>query len=398
VLPVRRLSFARPRVGYRVAVQAKDGASQLRHRLQHRRERSRSEVFLMMRSDAALQRCRAARLLLAAVVLPAACDVPTGLPRLEPRFVLPLEGTSIPVSQLLPAGVIASGDVFRLALAPTSARRSLGEICGSPCASLHGQVAPKPAFTGTVTGTVPLPAGVAAAVLASGSVTVAVSHSFDFDPLRPQGSTTGGTLQAVVRSGSRQLGTTTIDQAFPRGTQLLRTIQLTPGELAGPVEVQVTLQSPTGDPAAIDTAALLTVQVAPGAIDVAAVTASVTNRQVGVQPFTLDLTRVEEELRRRTRGGTLALTLANPFGVTGELELRLLAPQTGTDLRRPVQVAPGTTTQRLALSEQELHGLLGARVEVTLAGPLGTAAPVVLQPGQELGLTTRLELTLEIGS
>jgi hypothetical protein len=352
----------------------------------------------MMRSSAAPHRCRAFRLLLAAVVLPAACDVPTGLPRLEPRFVVPLEGTSIPVAQLLPGGVTPAGDVFRLALAPTTARRSLGGICGTPCASAHGQVAPKPAFTGTVTGVVPLPAGVSAAVLASGLLTVAVSHSFDFDPLRPQGSTTGGTLQAVVRSGTRQLGTATIDQAFPRGTQVLRTIQLTPGELTGPVEVQLTLQSPAGGPVLIDTAAVLTAQLSPGTVEVVAVTAGVTNRLVAIQPLTLDLTRVEEELRRRSRGGTLVLTLANPFGVTGELELRLHAPQTGTELRRPVQVAAGTTTQRVTISEQELNGLLGARVQVSLAGPLGAAAPVMLRPGQELGLTTRLELTLEIGS
>jgi hypothetical protein len=345
-----------------------------------------------------LRRGSAAALLAAAAALTlGACDVPTALPRLEPRFVMPLEETVIRVDELLPAGVTAHAGAFRLALAPATVQGSLGQLCGSPCGTVHQLVLPKPEFTGVFTVTLSLPADVAAAVLASGAAQVAVHHTFDFDPLRPAGATSNGTLQAVVRSGARQLGSATADQSFPAGTTISRTIPLEPGLVSGPVEVRVTIHSPAGSPVFVDTAKAMTVTVTPTDISITELTALVTGRPISVQPATLDLTGVEIDVRKRVRGGALVLIMDNPFAVGGTLQLRLFAPTTAADIQRAVQVTPGATTQRIELGAQEVALLLGARVEVTLAGPVSATSPIVLRPNQEVRLSTRFELVLEIG-
>jgi hypothetical protein len=353
-----------------------------------------------LRAHACRSRLRAggAAALLMGTLLLTACDLPTSLPRLEPRFVLPVDDGSILVDELLPAGVTSTGTAFLLDLQPVTVQRTLGQMCGAPCFAVQGLVAPKPAFTHSFSTSHVLPADVSAAVLASGSIEVTARHSFDFDALRPQGALENGTLQIAVRSGGRLLGSATVDQPFPRTTTVSRTIALAAGEIAGPVEVQLTLASPAGGPVRIENGAALTVSVRPGVLQAEEVRTVLRSRTVAMQPLVVDLTGVEDELRFRARSGALVITIVNPFAVSGQLELRLHAPGSGVDYRRPVQVAPGTTTQRVALAAEELSWLLGFEVHVSVTGPLSSGATAVtLRPGQQVSLATRLELVLEIG-
>jgi hypothetical protein len=336
---------------------------------------------------------------LAAALALTACDFPTALPRFEPRFVMPIDSTTIRVSELLPTGVSATDTTFVLSLAPVSIQKSLADMCGTPCQLLQGRVAPKPAFSYSFATPLALPADISGAVLSNGSVEVSASHTFDFDPLRPQGSTRNGTLTIIVRSGGRQIGSAIMDQPFPRHTQVVRTVGITPGDLDGDIDVQLILDSPAGDPVMIDNAAHVHVTARPGALHVAEVRAVVRERTVAMQPLVVDLSGVDDDIRWRARSGALVLRLSNPFDVSGELQLKLYSPQSGADYNFPVVIAPGETTQRIELTWDEMYRILGFQVNVSLAGPVsGGGGTITLRPGQVISLSSRLELVLEIGS
>lgn len=336
--------------------------------------------------------------LLLAGALGAGCEFPTAAPRFQSRFLLPLEETRVSAAELLPAGVVATGSGFAITVGAVSTQRTLGQMCGQPCTQRQSLVTPKPAFTDVVTLSLPLPPEVAGGTITGGNLNVTLSHSFNFDPLRPAGATQTGSIGLVVRSSGVTLGSATIDQAFPRTAPATRSIPLA-GPVAGPVQLVLTLVSPAGGNVVIDNASSFVVSL-PGTV----VTASearvlVQNRGISAQPMTLDLTGVDGGIRDRVRGGALVLVLSNPFAVAGTLQLRLQAATSGADIVRPVQVAPAGTTQRLELTQEELRSLLGHRVTATVAGPVsGTAGPITVRPEQELVLVPRLDLILEIGS
>jgi hypothetical protein len=332
-----------------------------------------------------------------AVLLPAACDIPTQLPRFEPRFVVPVEGTGLGVGDLLPASVTQTGTAFRVNIPGASTQLTLGDMC-EPCRGAHLAVVPKPAFTHGFSVTAALPQQVASAVVAAADVQVRVRHSLGFDPLQPTGRTENGTLTLTVTSGGRQLGTAVVTGPLPPGADLLRTISLAPGDIAGPLELLVVLVSPAGGPVLINRDALFRVDVLPTAVTASEARVVVTGRQVSVRPFQVDLTGMDEELRGRVRSGALIMVMDNPFAVGGALQLRLRV-QDGADIQRNVNVAAGRTSQRVELSQQEIRSLLGQWVNVSLTGPVsGTAGPVTVRPGTEITLEPRLELVLEIGS
>jgi hypothetical protein len=336
--------------------------------------------------------------LIAAALLAGACDIPTGLPRFEPRFLLPLDRTSVSVAQLLPAGLAADGATFRLDLPAVTILRTLGQMCGAACLPLQGRTAPKPAFSYAFTTTHVLPGDVLTASLTAGAVQFSATHDLGFDPLRPAGAVEGGQLRITVRSGLRELGSLVISEPFPSGTTLTRTVALASGDISGSVEVEVSLASPAGSSTRIDNTSSLTVTITPTGLPVGEASIVVRDRPISMEPLVVDLSHLEDDLRYRARGGALVLTVENPFAVSGELELRLQAPGSGADYRKPVQLVPGQSTVRVPLTGEELSWLLGFEVTVTLTGPVGSGgSPVTVQPGQEARVGTRLELVLGIG-
>jgi hypothetical protein len=336
--------------------------------------------------------------MLAAALLAAACEFPTATPRFESRFLVPLEATRMEVSELLPSGVVVAGNQFRVTVAAAAAQRSLGEMCGSECTALQGQQAPKPAFTFAFDIAQALPADVQGAVISEGTATVTLSHSFDFDPLRPPGSAQNGTISITVRSGGETLGTATIDQTFPRITPITRTVQLA-GRVGGGIEVGIALVSPAGGTVLINNSAPLSVSVAATVVSASEAQVVVNNRPVTVRPASLDLTGIDEGVRDRVRRGALVLEMANPFAVTGVMQLRLHAAASGADIRRTVQVQPDRTTQRIDLTKEEIESLLGHTVTATVTGPVSApGGTITVRPDQQLVLTPRLDVFLEFGS
>jgi hypothetical protein len=336
---------------------------------------------------------------LAAMLAVGACDVPTGLPIFESRWVVPLETTQVSVSELLPDALIVVNGEFRIAIPPATAQRTLGVVCGTPCVALQGLQAPKPAFTDSFVVTTAMPSDVVSAMVTGGAVLVTLLHRFDFDPLRPAGSTENGTITLTLRNDGRIVGTAVIDQPFPRDVPISSSVALNPGALSGPIEMRVVLSSPAGAAVTIDNAAVLTVTLAPGIIASDEAQIAVQQQLIASQPSELDLTGVDGELRDRVRRGSLQLVVDNPFDVAGELQLRLQAATSGADISRSVAVLPGASAQTVELTLDELRALLGHRVTAGLGGRVSaTAQAVTVRPGQEVTVAPRLDLVLEIGS
>jgi hypothetical protein len=326
-----------------------------------------------------------------------ACDFPTSLPRFETRVAIPFDETRLAVSQLLPAGVTTSANSFLVSVPAASAQRTLGQMCGAPCLTAQGQQVAKPAFTDVFSVTTALPEDVVAATLASGSATLTVSHTFTFDPLQAApGSTQSGVLRVIVRSGTRDVARDSILPPFTG--PITRSLALAPGIVTGALITEITIVSPAGGTVAIDNAAGIAVTVTPGTVVASEAQVRVQSRPVSAEALSVDLTRVDADLRDRVQSGALVVAVDNPFAVAGDFELRVTAPAV-VDVRGAARVAPGTTTVRVDLARDEIRALLGRVVSLSLSGTAdGTADAVTVRPADAMRLSPRLTLMLEIGS
>lgn len=329
------------------------------------------------------------------VLVLAGCDIPTAAPHWETLWVLPGPDLSLGVADIVPAevGVDEAANLFELNLSPFQFSRSLGEFC-LPCIPFNGVIVPKPAFTATFQGGTDFPADLLSAELVSGSVRVTAGHDFDFDPLRPS-ATARGYLVVEASSGGIVLARDSLDGStvsFAPGAELIRTLQLSPTTIAGPIEVQVTLHSPHGDPVRIDTSDRVTFLVALQGVRLSEVRIRVTNQQFSSTTAALELNDEGDELLDRVRDSAIRLTMDNPFELSGSLDLRIVGA--GLSIQRSIQVQPGTTEARVELSAAELRAILQAtevRLEVsgTVTSP---ASGILVRPDDRIEITTEYEL------
>ena len=342
--------------------------------------------------------------LLAAVALLAACDIPTHAPNWETRWIVRAEDTTIPVESFLPGTVTAvDGTEFAISVSGGGISRSLGELC-SACAAFNGTTVPKPAFTTTLQSEVPFPVDLDSLVLTGGTIQVRVANHLGFDPIRPAAAagSARGQITITVRNAGVVLGSHTIDggvTSFPPGAVRIETVTLAaaglPRTIGGTVGLEVMIVSPTGDPVAINTAESISMEAADAEVRATAAMVRVHGRTVTADPMTLDLSGLEAELTDRVLRGALLLDIDNPFAIGGVLTATLSAP--GVTLVRPLDVAPGISQARLSFSGDELRSLFGpAPVSLSVTGPL-SAVPVGLvtvRPAQQLTAAGRLELFL----
>lgn len=336
--------------------------------------------------------------------LAAGCDIPTDAPIIENRWFVPVDGDTIPVADLLPADVTVQGGLFRIAVAPVTASRTLGQLC-SACVPAEGTTIPKPAFTGVVTATVALPATVASAVTgAGGQVTVRLEHNLTFDPLRPS-ATARGQAVIAIRAGSATLGTLTIDgatTAFPAGTPLVRSVPLAAGvTVTGAATVEATITSPVGDPVLILNARSVSVTATAQPVTATEANVQVRNEPVSTGPNALDVSGVSDDIVSRATGAVAEAILASPLAVGGPVTIRF--QQGATDLIAPkqVQVTGGDETVAVPLTQDETRTLLTAgTVTLSSSGTFsGTGAGNVTRvtPADLIVVQPRLVLTLRFG-
>jgi hypothetical protein len=336
-----------------------------------------------------------------AVVLLAACDFPTEVPRWEQTWVLPAEAVSIEVADVLPAGIGVTAD--RSAFVATSTgidlSTTLGELCPE-CAPADGMVAPKPAFTATLPGTASLPGDLLAADLAGGTMSVALEHTFSFDPIRPAGpGGQTGYLVLTLTSGGNVVARDSVsgnDRAFPANSPLAVNIPVAHTTVAGDLAFEVRIHSPAGPPTLIRASDRLTVNVAPTELRIARATVRATGLEVAPTRESMDFD-MDTTMLDRIQRGAIRFHVQNPWELSGSLGIRF--EFSGRSIERVVPVQPGSFQHRLEFTGQELRDILGApAVDLVTWGTVSaTGGAVTLRPDQVLVLETEFELVILVG-
>jgi hypothetical protein len=331
----------------------------------------------------------------------AGCDFPTEAPSLEPRWVFPVETTTLDVDELLPTDVTVQVGNFAMAVGEFFVTRTLGDVCAA-CAAANGLTVPKPAFTAQFAVDQSLPADVVSATLAGSSVDVTIQNGFSFDPIRlPSGATGTITVTLTDGPGGAQVGQIVIDGAtetLATGASVTKSTTLT-GTVGNTVTGVVDLDSPAGAPTDlvdIDTAQGFTVTVTPGDVLVSAVTVNVDALIVELEPEPVD-TDLDEGMTDRIQEGTLILSIANPFGVSlsGSLNLgTVLNPHTKS-FSIPSSATSDVTISYTGAELQEVFRDTG--VQFWGSGTISAPGPITVTPGQSVTLEASIDLIILIG-
>lgn len=334
-----------------------------------------------------------------ALVLLGACDIPTELPKWNTTFIVQAENTTLSVGQLLPSTVTpnATNTAFTLSLAPATFSQTLGQLC-TACAAFNGTTAPKPAFIGTFTTAIALPAEVRSAQLTGGTLNLSIQNGFTFDPLRPAAASRGE-ITITITSNGVTIGSQTISgtaTALPAGGTLNAAIPLTAGTIANTVDVSVTVDSPAGDPAPMNANDRISATASPSGLTISSAQVTVNSRQVNAAAVTLDLANVDNFIIDHVQGGSLLLTISNPFGVTGPLTLTFAGG--AQTITKSVNLGPGTSNLEVVFTAAELRALLGHSVTMTVTGRVSAAGSVNVTPAQILTVDARLKLLLGPGN
>ncbi len=314
---------------------------------------------------------------LAVVLLTAACDIPTELPKWNPTFAVPLEGTSIPVAQLLPSSVQIRSGAFVLSPAPITFQAQLGAFC-LPCRQLSSQIVPKPEFDAALIIPLPFPADVIEATVTGGWIHFSIRNGFSFDPVRPGGAQTGmlaieiQTMNGAVRGSYTLSG---VERGFPPATTITDSISISAGSATAGFQVRLHVHSPAGPPVRVDPQQSLQLTVTPRELAVSEARVLVENRQVTAQQLQLNLTGVDEFIIRRVRGGKLVLAIQNDLVVGGTFTLNItggFAP-----VAKTITLTEGATTVEVTLTEPELESILGRSVVASISGIITSSAALV---------------------
>ena len=340
------------------------------------------------------------------MAIAAGCDVPSSPPRWETRWIVPAESTTIDVASMAPNGITVSDDRSELlvAIAGDGVSVTLGDICPA-CAAFNGQTVPKPAFTATIGATTTFPADIDSVTLTRGFVEVRVTNGMSFDLLRPSAAPGSpvGTLVVTVRGSGAVIALRSISgtvKSLAPGTTLVDTLIFDPAALprtiGSPVETEVSISSPAGDPVTINTAQSLTVTVGDASVGVSSARIRLQGRTVSSDAITLDLADLDPAITDRVTSGALLLEIDNPFDVAGNLMANIGAP--GVMLNRPLPLAPGHSSPTLSFTGDELRSLFGqpevtfsAMGDVTAIDPSGM---ITVTPSMVLTVRSRLELYL----
>lgn len=328
------------------------------------------------------------------LILLSACDLPTQVPMVEQRWIVPVKETIIRVDEFLPNEVRSQGAAFSLQISPFSAGRSLGELCAA-CLPLQGQTTAVPSFQGTVEAVQGLPTDVALATVSSGSLQVAVDNGLSFDPLVGGGDIT---LAVTDVSTGRTLAQTVLSAPLPPGGTATRTLTLAPGAVGPSLSVRAQIRSPGGQVAAIQTGQRVSVRITPAPLTVSEVRVNVSNKRVNLDPVDLDVKDMDATVLDKIEAGGAILELTNPFGVAVSFTLDIQYPGGKVSKNLTISGAPASTVT-LSYSGGELRSFLGkAGVRLSGSGTVGSAAGyITLRPQQQVRLKPKLDITVRIG-
>ncbi len=321
-----------------------------------------------------------------------ACDVPTEPPMFEPRWVIPADGTSLALDELLPAGVTEAGNVFDISVNPVSTSETLGNLCGNPCQLANGMSAPVPNFQGSFLSTRSLPGDVESAEISGGTIDVVITNGFSFDPLQNAGSTV--TISIADHLTGDVLGELTLDDTdtLTPGATVSESISLQQGSVTGPLRATASVDVIGGQTAVIDVTDVIDVSATIQSLLVSSVTVDVGSRSVSIESRELEFEDVPEDVVDRIVSGAVVMEIDNPFAVTfdGTLEI-------GTT-SKPFSISgDGPSTVTIEYTGAELRSFFDES-GVSLSGDgVANGTSVVIRPGQEILFEATLDFTLLIG-
>ena len=338
------------------------------------------------------------------MVAAAACDIPTELPELESRWIVPAEETRFGVAELLPGAVTLAPDnaAFIVDFDPIMFSQTLGSICAA-CVAADGLTVPKPAFVGGFSSTIGFPAEVTAVNIVGGSVQIEVTNGFNFDPIRPASGVFGSLeLTLTDDADGDVIGSLTIDgedQAFAPSSTIMTSIVLGATSVEGGIETTILVDSPAGDPVTVDASSLLSVDATPMDVRVASVEIDVANQSVDLDPVDLDLEDLDTDLIERVESGSFILDVVNPFAVAADFDLQISGP-TITTIQKSASIGPeAESSVIITFSGAEIRSFLGQPNVVLTGGAVvdSGAGTIVVNPGQELVLEAALDLGIRSG-
>lgn len=319
------------------------------------------------------------------------CEVPTGLPELEQRWIVPIEETSLSVDELLPDGVSISGGNFSVAIDPFATNETLLILCAN-CAARNGLTEPAPAFASSFSVSENLPANVTAAQIASGTIQIVITNGLSFDPIAG-----GGTFTVTLSDGDggAQLGQVVVDgatESMPGNSSRTETLSIGSASIGTTFFASVSVVSVGGQVTTIDITDEITVTATTTSLLVSSATVTVASQSVDFDPVELDIGDIDSDITDHIQSGTLILDVVNPFGVSVDGTLNI-GPTT-----KSFSIASGSTSSTsINYTSSELQSFLG-QDNITFSGS-GTASggSVTVSPGQEMLIEATLDMTIRIG-
>ncbi len=356
---------------------------------------------------------RAAVLVLAGTL--AACEIPSEAPILQQTWIVPGDSVTVSVAQLLPTnvGLNVGGTAFTVAIpSPSNFNATLGTLCGQPaCQSGATVVAPVPAFTsgaGTLATNVTFPAGVTAATVSGGTLTLSILNNLGFDPLRPNGAVAPfGSFAVTLTSGATTSTTTFLGatRTMANAATTAFAVTLPVGVYTGSIAVSVTFTVPAGGNASLSSGNSLSVSAAMSGLTLTQAAVAVTNKLVNTSPSAFDLEGAD--FADQVESGGLLLDIVNPFTASASMSVVIAAPAQGgagaVSISKSLTIlGTPSSTATIILSKLELQSLLGkSNVTMAVTGTAtGTGAgnTVTVTPTQRITLRTRVQLVLNVGA
>lgn len=320
-----------------------------------------------------------------------ACDVPTEPPMFEPRWIVPVDETSLSVDELLPASVAVSGDAFDVSVDPVSAVETLGDLC-SGCAAADGMVAPVPPFNGSFVSTQGLPADVGSAEVSGGSIDIEILNGFGFDPLDNGGSVTITIADDLTGEVLGELVLEDPTDDLTPNIPELRSISVQPGSITGPIRATTTVDAPGGQTALIDVSDMIEVTATVQSLLVSSVTVDVGSRSVTLDEQQIGLEDIDAEIADRIIEGTIILDIDNPFGVSLEGTIEI------GSISRSISITDASTsTVTLSYTGDELRSFIGQPNVLFSGSGVANGDAVTIRPGQVMLLDATLDFTILIG-
>ena len=316
------------------------------------------------------------------------CDIPTAMPILEQRWILPLEQAKIGVEELLPAGVSLKDGVLEVSIDTITTNSSLNSLCAA-CAALNGSTAAVPAFISSFNGSVNLPANISSVEISSGSVHVVVTNGLSFDPLAG-----GGSIEATILDGEGglQLAQLIFSGALAPGTTVTQSISIGHSNIGNELFAVIEVTSPGGQIAPVNTSEQLSVATTGSALIMSSATVSLEGHAVEVDVVKLDLDHIGPEITERIVNGSLILDVENPFGVSLSGNINIGPTSKSFSILEGVR-----STATISYTGDELRSFLGNKgVTLSLSGT-ANGSSITLSSGRELTIEGTIDCLIRIG-